>query len=261
MSAAGAARTLATLSVVTREDLGLISVAVAPDYATSKRIYTIRTISVDGTWVMRLSAWTVAGATPTSLTNERAVLELPGEPGFGTHAMTGIIARPDGTLWVSSGDNAGFRDADPRAYRALDLNQGYGKLLHILPNGNGVPANPYYDPARPGSWKSRVYASGFRSPFRITIDPATGGPIVADVGMRDYEEVNLVRAGASYGWPCWEGTIRTPVYKDSAQCQNVTNVSPLWRYEHGPLGTSVTGGIIYTGIELSGRLPRLVLLR
>ena len=64
MSPSGAARTLATLSVVTRQDLGLISVAVAPDYATSKRIYTIRTISVDGKWVMRLSAWTVAGTPP-----------------------------------------------------------------------------------------------------------------------------------------------------------------------------------------------------
>ena len=36
VSAAGAARTLATLPVVTQQDLGLTGMAVAPDYATSR---------------------------------------------------------------------------------------------------------------------------------------------------------------------------------------------------------------------------------
>lgn len=248
VSATGTATTVADLPTVSRQDLGLIGIAVAPDYDTSKTLYTTRAVAVGSQTRVRLSKWTVVGAaTPTSLTDETTVFELPVAEDVGVHALTDVLAVSDGTLWVSIGDNSGYREADPRSFRALDLNQGFGKLLHLVPDGNGVTTNPYYNSAEPKSWKSRVYASGFRSPFRISIDPTTGAPIVADVGMRDYEEINVVRAGASYGWPCWEGTTRTPVHQNAPDCKNVGNTSPLWTYEHGPLGTSVTGGIIYTG--------------
>ncbi|WP_448625471.1 PQQ-dependent sugar dehydrogenase [Geodermatophilus sp. URMC 64] len=245
-SAAGAARTLATLPVVTTQDLGLVGLAVAPDYATSKRIYLARTLLVNNAWTMRLASFTVTGSPePTGIGTERVIWDLPN--GSDVHATTGIVAAADGTLWVSIGDSADFRFVDPLALRALDINTGYGKLLHVLPDGRGVPSNPYYDAANPSSFKSRVYASGFRSPFRLSLDPTTGGPILGDVGWNTWEEVNLIRPGASYGWPCWEGNTQTPGYKDLAGCQGVGNSAPLWTYPHGPLGTSVTGGIVYTG--------------
>jgi len=110
-----------------------------------------------------------------------------------------------------------------------------------------VPGNPYYDAAAPNSWRSRVYASGFRSPFRMSLDPASGAPVVGDVGWNTWEEVDLVRPGASYGWPCWEGDTRTPGFADLTGCQGVANSAPLYTYQHGPAGTSITGGVVYTG--------------
>ena len=246
VSADGRARTLATLSVVTQQDLGLSGVAVAHDYATSKRIYTARTMPLDGRWIMRLSSWTVTGSPePAGLTGERVIWDLVANAD--AHATTGIVAAPDGTLWVTIGDAADFRFVDPLALRALDPNLGYGKLLHVLPDGRGVSSNPFYDAAAPSSWRSRVYASGFRSPFRFSLDPTSGAPVVGDVGWRTWEEVNLVRPGASYGWPCWEGNTRTPGYRDLAACAGVGNSAPLWTYQHGAQGSSVTGGIVYTG--------------
>jgi glucose/arabinose dehydrogenase len=246
VSADGRPRTLATLAVATVQDLGLTGVAVAPDYATSRQLYTVRTLDVAGRWVMRLSAWTVTGSPePTGLDAERVIWELPADADV--HAMTSVLAAPDGTLWVTIGDAADFRFVDARALRALDVDDGRGKVLHVLPDGRGVATNPYYDPAAPSSWRSRVYASGFRSPFRMSLDPASGAPVVGDVGWNLWEEVDLVRPGASYGWPCWEGPIRTPGYADLPGCQGVGNSAPLTTYPHGPAGTSVTGGIVYTG--------------
>ena len=245
VSAEGATRTVANLPVVTVQDLGLSGIAVSRDYLTSRVIYLARTLSVNGQWTMRLSAATVLGTPPTSLAPERVMWDLP--INTDVHTITGIEAAADGTLWVSQGDAADFRFADPLALRALDINSGYGKILHITPDGRGVSTNPFYDAAAPSSWKSRVYASGFRSPFRFSLDPTTGAPIVGDVGWETWEEVNLVRPGASYGWPCWEGNTRTPAYRDMAGCAGVGNAAPLWTYVHGPLGTSVTGGIVYTG--------------
>ncbi|WP_138758606.1 PQQ-dependent sugar dehydrogenase [Modestobacter altitudinis] len=246
VSADGRPRTLATLPVVTVQDLGLSGVAVATDYATSRQVYTARTVDLGGRWLMRLSAWTVTGAPePTGLGAERVVWDLPVDSD--SHAMTSLVPAPDGTLWVSIGDAADFRFVDARALRALDVNDGRGKLLHVLPDGRGVATNPYYDPAAPASWRSRVYASGFRSPFRMSLDPASGAPVVGDVGWNLWEEVDLVRPGASYGWPCWEGAVRTPGYADLPGCAGVSNIAPLVTYPHGPAGTSVTGGIVYTG--------------
>jgi len=234
----GEARTVAELPVVTTGDLGMVAVEVAPDGT----VYTGRTLDVDGQWTMRLSAWTL---TASSLVDERVVLELPA--GSDVHALTGVVPDPDGSLWVTIGDSADFRMMDPLALRALDTTTGYGKLLHVLPDGSGVPDNPFYDPAAAASWQSRVYASGFRSPFRLSLDPVTGGPILGDVGWQAWEEIDLVRPGAAYGWPCWEGEQPTPGYTDLPDCRGVANSAPLWTYPHGPAGTSVTGGIVYTG--------------
>jgi len=246
VSADGATtRTLATLPVVTVQDLGLNGIAVAHDYAQSRVIYLARTLMVNNQWTMRLSAAAVQGATPTSLAPERVIWDLPIQSDV--HTITGIVAAPDGTLWVTMGDAADFRIVDPLALRALDVNTGYGKLLHVTPDGRGVAGNPYYDAAAPSSWRSRVYASGFRSPFRVSLDPATGAPLVGDVGWNTWEEINLVRPGASYGWPCFEGNGQTPGYRDLAGCAGKTNSPPLYAYPHGPMGTSVTGGIVYTG--------------
>jgi glucose/arabinose dehydrogenase len=246
VAADGRATTLADLPVVTVNDLGLTGVAVATDYDQSRTLYTVRTLDVDGAWTMRLSAWTVVGSPePTGIDAERVLWDLPA--GSDAHAMTDVVAAPDGTLWVSIGDSADFRLVDPQALRALDLEEGYGKLLHVTPDGAGVPTNPSYDPATPSSWTSRVYAGGFRSPFRFSLDPATGGPVVGDVGWNTWEEIDVVLPGASYGWPCWEGEVPTPGYADLDACAGVPNTAPLWTYPHGPQGTSVTGGVVYTG--------------
>ena len=246
VSADGRARTLAQLPVVATADLGLTGLAVADDFQTSRRVYTARALSVDGQLLMRLSSWTVTGSPqPTGLGAEQVIWDLPADTDV--HAMTAIVPAADGTLWVSIGDTSDFRFTDSRALRALDVDDGHGKVLHVLPDGRGVASNPFFDPAAPSSWRSRVYASGFRSPFRMSLDPTSGAPIVGDVGWNTWEEVDLVRPGAGYGWPCWEGAERTPGYADLPGCQGVGNTPPLHTYRHGPLGTSVTGGIVYTG--------------
>ncbi|MDI2126935.1 PQQ-dependent sugar dehydrogenase [Yinghuangia seranimata] len=243
VSPGGVAKTIATLSVDTVGDLGLTGVTVAPDYATSRRIYICR---ATGSRHLRVESYAVTGTgEPVGLTDNREIVDLIGDAGG--HAVNTVLAPDDGTLWIAIGDNAQPSTVDPLALRAQDLDQGFGKMLHMYPDGRGVSSNPYYDSANPTSWRSRVYAYGLRSPFRFTLDPATGGPVVGDVGWNDWEEVDIVRPGTNYGWPCWEGTHATPGYHDLDGCRGVTGAAPLWEYPHGPQGSSVTGGILYTG--------------
>nr|WP_199430045.1 PQQ-dependent sugar dehydrogenase [Qaidamihabitans albus] len=249
VSPEGRSRTIAQLPAATEGDLGLVGLAVAPDYGTSRRIYLARSVPVGGGRVYRLERYAVTGSPePTGLTLERVLFEEPG--GAVVHGLTGIVAAPDGTLWVSFGDDADYTKVDPRALGALDLDVLRGKILHLTADGLGVPANPYYDPANPDSARSKVYASGFRSPFRLSLDARTGQPVVGDVGWNTWEEIDVVQPGRSYGWPCWEGSARTPGYTDLAGCSGVANTEPLVALRHGT-GTdqanSVTGGIFYSG--------------
>ena len=136
--------------------------------------------------------------------------------------MTGILAQPDGTLWVSIGDNADFRYADPRAHRALDLNQGYGKLLHVLPDGKGVPANPYYDPSAParGRAASTPAGSAARSGSPWTRRPA-GRSSPTSAGTSRRRSTWSGRAPATAG-PAGRATSGSPGYGDlpSAKASN-----------------------------------------
>ncbi|TDC89859.1 PKD domain-containing protein [Saccharopolyspora aridisoli] len=250
VSTGGKVNTLATLPVDTAQDLGLVGVAAAPDYETSRQIYLARAVpdAADG-HLLRLSSWRVEGSPePTRIVDERVIFET--KSFSDGHAITGIIAAPDGTLWVSIGDLASYRFTDAAAFQTFNLDSPAGKIVHITPDGRGVASNPFYQSSNPSSWRSRVYASGFRSPFRLSIDPSTGTPIVGDVGYGTWEEVDFVRPGQNYKWPCWEGNHPAPGYTDRPECANVANTPPVWEYHHGSgvdEGNSVTGGIIYQG--------------
>ncbi|MEC3975163.1 PQQ-dependent sugar dehydrogenase [Amycolatopsis sp. H20-H5] len=252
VSPTGQARLVATLPVVGVGDLGLVGLAVAPDYATSHRIYLARSVPQPGAaGTVRAASWTVTvdgDGVPTGLSGEKTLVEMPQDAV--AHGMTGIIAAPDGTLWVSVGDLADFTKMDPTALRALDPDAPQGKILHLTGDGKGVPGNPYYDAANPGSTRSKVFARGFRSPFRFSLDASTGLPVVGDVGWNTWEELDVVQPGANQAWPCWEGKHQTPGYSALPGCAGVVNTPPAWEYHHGDgldQGNSITGGFVYAG--------------
>ncbi|HEY9494625.1 MAG TPA: PQQ-dependent sugar dehydrogenase [Intrasporangium sp.] len=248
----GTPRRIASLTVNTTGDLGLISVAVAPDYETSHAIYTARAVpsTASGSGangILRLSRWTVVvdqGGLPTGLSNERAVLETSADGRM--HSFGSILVDPDGTIWVSIGDGV-VNVTDKMALRALSVNDVHGKVLRLRPDGSGHPDNPFYDAANPRAARSLVYASGLRSPFRFSLDPGTGLPLLGDVGRAVTEEVDFIRPGYSFGWPCWEASQPAPGYKDLPECTGVTTTKPLWEYPHAGSGAAVTGGVVYTG--------------
>jgi len=232
-------------------DLGLVGIAIAPDFATSRKVYTARAVHAPGGgFTMRASRWTASGTgRPTGLTGEKILVEGPGNTEV--HGITGVVAAPDGTVWVSTGDSARFQGAaDPFALNVYDLDKIYGKIFHVTSDGAGVPDNPYYTAGNPNSLRSKVFASGFRSPFRFSIDASTGLPVVGDVGWGTWEEINFVQKGGNLGWPCFEGNQPSDGFSTMAQCASAVNTPPMVTIRHGQgtdSGNSITGGIVYNG--------------
>jgi PKD repeat protein len=136
-----------------------------------------------------------------------------------SHSIGTVISAPDGTLFVGSGDGADYSVADPLSLRTYDERSLAGKIVHIDRDGRGLPGHSFC-PAETVLTKvcTKLYAKGFRNPFRFQL-LSSGALVVGDVGWSTYEEIDYVPAGGkSYGWPCYEGPIRTPTWKDRAEC-------------------------------------------
>ena len=168
-----------------------------------------------------------------------------------SHAGGTLVFGRDGSLMLTTGDNASYASTDKGsasetyfqqamddgimranenvgAFRAQMLNSHCGKVLRIDPNtGNGLVSNPYYDAANPRSAQSRVWAFGLRNPYRMTIQPNTGSIniadgnpgtlLIGDVSWNTWEEMHVIRQGGeNAGWPIFEGMEANSSYLTAA---------------------------------------------
>jgi glucose/arabinose dehydrogenase len=166
------------------------------------------------------------------------------------HSVGSLRFASDGALFASFGDGALSQGIQKISLQSQRLDNIQGKLLRIDTLGNGLPGNPYFDAANPRSARSRIWASGFRNPFRFGIEPNSGLPFVGDVGWNTYEWLARATPGANFGWPCIEGAQPIQEFAAAAECSSVqpgefTSKTLIYAHEGAP--ASITGGDFNTG--------------
>ncbi len=167
------------------------------------------------------------GADPTVL------LELPGPLGI-FHAGGGLGFGPDGKLYVMIGDGGD-------ATLAQNLAEPAGKLLRLNEDGSTPDDNPFVD--EPGA-DPRVFAYGFRETFDIVYHPGLDAWLGADNAPREFDEINVIRAGRNYGWNEVSGFARYEMLQDTLP----DIADPIWVYL---LPAGVAGIEVYTGDRLA----------
>ena len=200
--------------------------------------------------------------------DERTLLEIPQpQP---NHNAGDLAFGPDDYLYVAVGDGGGSGDSGrghvqdwydgTAGGNGQDVTENLlGSILRIDPDGRtdgkpyGIPAdNPLVDdPGLP-----EQYAWGLRNPWRLSFDGDR--LLVADVGQNRWEEVNVVEAGANYGWNVREGR---HCY-DAGDCPTETPegdplVDPVLEYDHD-VGIAVVGGHVYRGSDVPALQGRYV---
>jgi glucose/arabinose dehydrogenase len=107
------------------------------------------------------------------------------------HFGTRIEFDGKGHIFFAIGD----RDARPHVQ---SLSYDNGKLIRLNEDGSIPQDNPFVkrEGARP-----EIYTLGHRSPQGLTFRPGTSELWLAEMGPRGGDELNLIRAGANYGWP------------------------------------------------------------
>ncbi|WP_114779610.1 PQQ-dependent sugar dehydrogenase [Botryobacter ruber] len=134
------------------------------------------------------------------------------------HNAGTLMFGPDGYLYISLGDGGNKNDIGTghvadwykknEGGNGQDLKQNLlGSILRIDVNSGapyGIPSdNPFADGSK---GMKEIYAYGLRNPYRFSIDKETGMVIAGDAGQVLYEEMNVIKKGANYGWNVKEGT-------------------------------------------------------
>lgn len=213
---------------------GLIGLALHPDFARNGWVYLHHTARVAGGSRNRVIRLTAAGDVADG-SAPLTVLELPLLGERTNHNGGAIRFATDGRLLIGVGENA-------VPARAQDPDSPFGKLLRLRDDGGVPDDNPR---AGAGTGLGRlVWASGLRNPFSFAVDPASGAVHVNDVGRQAWEEINLVRAGANFGWPAAEGFDGLLPGHDA----------PRFAYGHGPASPpgSGPGGFLVGGSIAGG---------
>ena len=235
---------LVTLPTKTVWARGLTAVEVDPDYEQNGYIY-VSYIRDDN--YQRLSRLTVTDPTAEVLTvdpDSEVVLVQGTQLADDDHHGGGLSFGPDGKLYWSTGDNVCCSVIDGSNSR--NLSNMYGKVLRLNPDGTAPDDNPFYDGDGPNY--DAIYATRFRNPFRLTFTP-DGQLLVVDVGQSVWEEVNLVTAGADYGWPKAEGPCDG---SGTTSCSTPSSyANPIYAYRHTAGGNSITAVMAYTGTPSS----------
>jgi hypothetical protein len=232
-------------------DRGLQSIALAPDFATSGRLFLDYTNADGDVAIAELRA----SGDRAPLSSLRQLIVIPFEPNA-NHYGGQIEFGPDGYLWIATGDGGEGGDGPgDEFHNAQDLGSLLGKLLRIDPTPSAAaaysipPGNPFPTAAAP---YDAIWSYGLRNVWRFSFDPPSGQIVLPDVGEEVVEEVNLLTpaaaAGANFGWNCVEGRQPGPATDPECAAPAGPFVAPLFEYGHtqtaGAWGCAIIGGYV-----------------
>ncbi len=166
---------------------------------------------------------------------------------YPSHSVGDLHFGPDGDLYVSGGEGAGFNSVDHGqlgdqhagdvanpcgdppseggALRSQSFRRGQsddavlgGAILRVDPaTGDAAAGNPAI--GNSDANRKRIVAYGLRNPFRFAFRPGTSDLWTGDVGWNDWEEINHdpdpTQGPMNFGWPCYEGIGHQPGYDNA----------------------------------------------
>ncbi len=205
----------ATEDVRSRNECGLLGIAIDPEFSTNHYVYVYLTQSTSNEEVatLRVVRYTDVDGQGTDRT---VLVELVDTfPGVCVHVGGGLHFGPDGYLYLSLGNNE-------QKERAAGLDNPLGKFLRFdKRDGSPAPDNPFID--EPGA-DPRIFAYGIRNTFDFAFHPETGMIYAPDNGPGNCDELNIIERGKDYGVP---GSLPPT---EAETCLGLGGVDPIYLF-------------------------------
>jgi glucose/arabinose dehydrogenase len=182
-----------------KSEAGLLGLALDPDFAENHAFYVYQSyVDAEGQSKNRVLRLIEHEKNKAKL--DKVLLD--GLPASQIHDGGRLKFGPDGMLYLTNGDSSS-------PSHAQDLKKFSGKIFRLQRDGAIPPDNPF-----PGS---PVYSLGHRNPQGLAWHPLTGKLYSAEHGQSAHDEINLIVAGANFGWPLIQGDDKEIKQEDVAK--------------------------------------------
>lgn len=172
---------------------GLLGLTLDPDFKTNRMVYWA--FSEPGTQG-NLTAIAKGRLSDNEKAFEQVTVIYRANPRYkgSLHYGSRLLFDKSGFLFFTTGERS---DMETRP-QSQSLTSGLGKLMRITKDGTPAPGNPF---AGQNNALPEIYSFGHRNPQGLSFHPETGDLWLNEFGPRGGDELNLIRAGANYGWP------------------------------------------------------------
>ena len=169
---------------------GMLDVAIDPHYIRNKFIYFSYSKvekSVSGTAVARGRL----NRKQNALSGVELIFEQQPKSKGNRHFGSRLALSSDRQIFITLGDR-GERD------QVQDFTVNRGQVIRLELDGSVPTSNPFL---RHAEYRPEIWSVGHRNPQGIAIHPSTGDLWISEHGARGGDEINLLVAGANFGWP------------------------------------------------------------
>jgi glucose/arabinose dehydrogenase len=167
---------------------GLLDVALHPRFTQNGLVYLSFAARGAGGVGTEVARGRLAGH---RLEDVQVIFRQSPKGSTGRHFGSRLVFDRQGYLYITLGD----RGEMERAQRPGDH---AGSVIRLHDDGRVPQDNPFV--GKPG-WKPQKYTLGNRNQQGAALHPQTGVLWTHEHGPQGGDEVNVIRAGANYGWP------------------------------------------------------------
>lgn len=203
------------------EQGGLLDVAVAPDFATSRLVWWTYAKPLANGFVTA-AARGVLSADGTTLTDVQDMFVQDPPSLVPVHYGSRIVFDGQGRVFITTGEHF----TDTNRLLAQDLNTTYGKVIRLTETGSVPADNPFVGV----NGDDQVWSYGHRNMQGAAITP-DGVLWTVEHGPQGGDELNHPEPGLNYGWPLvsyGENYDGTPVGSGLSRIEGVQEPVYYW---------------------------------
>ena len=236
---------------------GLFDILPHPDYEENQVIFIAYAHGTRGANALRVARATFDGEAISDLT---PIYDAKPLKDTGHHFGGRLVWGPDDKLYVTIGEGSRYKE------RAQEMDSSFGAVVRLNEDGSIPEDNPDFgEDALP-----ELYSKGHRNPQGFVYDAERDIFWSNEHGAKGGDEINIVEAGANYGWPIatygtdYNGARITPF----TEYEGTKQPFKYWTPSIAPSGMAVYRGDVFPGWDgdllvgaMAGRALHRIIMR